>query len=143
MPASFQTAALILLGLSLMACSSGSPLSPDAQGGAPSGQSQARTPENAAFQLTRGQRFSVVLPSAGSGGYQWHLVDGHDVNVAKLAGTRVGTLPPDAMPGRFADEIFDFVAVASGQTTLTFAQYREWEGPSRAVETRRHVVTVR
>ncbi|MFP5503537.1 MAG: protease inhibitor I42 family protein [Candidatus Sericytochromatia bacterium] len=139
MSVTLQTAALILIGCSLLACSGGSPTQPDS----PGGQSQARTLEGAAFQVSPGERFSVVLPSAGAGGYQWHLAEGHDQSVARLQGTRVGALPPDVMPGRFADEIFDFVAAASGRTTLTFVQYREWEGPEKAVGTRTHVVTVR
>lgn len=143
MPVTLQTAALILIGCSLLACSGGSPTQPDSPGGTPAGQSQARTPEGAAFQVSQGERFSVILPSAGAGGYQWHLVEGYDEKVARPAGTRVGALPPEPMPGRFADEIFDFVAAASGRTTLTFAQYREWEGPEKAVGTRTHVVTVR
>ena len=138
-----QTAALILIGCSLLACSGGGPTQPNSPGGTPAGQSQSRTPEGAAFQVSPGERFSVVLPSAGAGGYQWHLAEGHDQSVARLQGTRVGALPPDAMPGRFADEIFDFVAAGSGKTTLTLVQYREWEGPEKAVGTRTHVVTVR
>ena len=83
------------------------------------------------------------LASAGGGGYEWHLEEGFDARVVNLKGQRVGELPANAPLGKFADEIFDFEAVGAGETTLVFTLYRGWEGPSRAVQTRRYPVTVR
>ena len=145
MPSLPYLASLLLAGASVVACS-GAPGSP-----APTETHKtmttpaahvALTPEHAAFSLTRGDDFSVGLASAAGGGYQWHLQEGFDARVVRLKGQRSGELPPNAPLGKFADEIFDFEAVGSGETTLVFTLYRVWEGPERAVQTRRHAVTV-
>jgi hypothetical protein len=100
------------------------------------------TPANQTFTITRGQTSSVGLPSAGDGGYQWHLEESYDRGVVRLKGQRSGEMPANAPTGRFADEIFDFEGLAPGRTTLVFSNYRSWEGPTRAVETRRYTITV-
>lgn len=135
-----------LAGSMLLACTNGNPLAsgdPEATRGASASEPLPQTPRNQAFTVRSGASFSVVLPSSGGGGYQWSLADeGFDSRVVRLKGKRTGALPAQPMPGKFADEIFDFEGVASGKTTLIFQLYREWEGPSRAVETRSHAVTV-
>ena len=75
--------------------------------------------------------------------YEWHLVEGFDSRVVRLKGQRRGEVPPGNLVGAVADEIYDFEAAGAGQTTLVFAQYRDWEGPTRAVETLRYPVTVK
>lgn len=141
---------LLFLGATLMACRGNVPPQPGLPGsgstggtGAPANQSATPTPVSVAFTPTVNQVFSVVLPSSGDGGYQWHLQEGADARVVKLKGQRTGTLPTNAAPGRFADEIFDFDALAAGKTTLVFINYRPWEGPAQAVETRRYEVNVK
>lgn len=139
MPTPLHLVPLLAASAVLIACNGAVP---------PSSPSSARTttqvtPNNKTFAIAARDRFSIVLPSAGSGGYQWHLSESADSRVVRLVGTRVGDLPKDAPLGRFADEIFDFEGVGAGTTTLVFLNYREWEGPSRAVETRTYPVTVR
>ena len=103
----------------------------------------AVTPQNQTFSLSRGQTFTIGLPSAGGGGYEWHLEETYDTRVVRLNDQRRGELPANSPLGKFADEIFDFEGLAPGQTTVVFSQYRAWEGPERAIETRRFPVTVR
>jgi predicted secreted protein len=147
MPSTFQLAAWLLVGASVMACSGRAPSQPTPDPAAKptpaANQAVTLTPQSYTFNVTRGQTFSVGLKSAGGGGYKWYLDEGFNKSVVRLKAQRVGELPADAALGKFADEIFDFEGVAPGEVTLTFAQYRPWEGPTRAVETRRYPVTVK
>jgi hypothetical protein len=136
-----QLTALLLVSASLMACSgrAAAILPPEENTVKPT----AVTPQNATFSVARGATVTVGLKSAGGGGYEWHLVEGFDSRVVRLKGQRRGEVPPGNLVGAFADEIYDFEATGAGQTTLVFAQYRDWEGPTRAVETLRYPVTVK
>ena len=145
MPSIVHLATWLLVGASVVACSgryAGSVVPAGNETAVPN-QPTAVTPQSQTFSLSRGQTFSIGMPSAGGGGYEWHLEETFDRRVVRLKGQRAGELPANAPLGKFADEIFDFEGLAPGQTTLVFSQYRSWEGPSRAVETRRFPVTVK
>jgi predicted secreted protein len=142
-----QLAAWLLIGASVMACSNrmpSAPANPQPQPGASAVPTQTTsvTPSDTPFTLNRGQTFTVGLKSSGDGGYQWHLVESYDTRVVRLKGQRTADLPQNAPLGKFADELYDFEGLAPGQTTLTFALYRSWEGPTKAAETRRYPVTI-
>jgi hypothetical protein len=135
-PAIFTT--LLLGSALLLACNS----SVATSNSVPKATSQV-TPTNKTLSVSRGETLSIVLPSAGAGGYQWHLVETYDARVVALKANRVGELPANSPPGKFADEIFDFQGLMAGDVSLTFLNYRSWEGPEQAVETRRYAVTVK
>lgn len=139
MSSRLAASSLIALTLLLGAACSGRPW-----GASPAEVPMAITPADHQFRPVRGETFSVVLKSAAAGGYQWHLVPGHDARVARLLNQRTGELPAAHPPlaGRFADEIFDFEAAGSGETTLEFRQYRAWEGPAPTNTTARFRVVV-
>jgi hypothetical protein len=138
-----KLAAWLLVGASLVACSSRAPLT-QTQSSVQTDSSGATavTAPNTPLTITRGGVASVGLPSAGGGGYAWHLETTFDSRLVRLKEKRYGEQPANAPLGKFADEIFDFEGLAAGTTTLVFSQYRDWEGPSRATETRRFPVTV-
>lgn len=138
-----KLAACLLTGAMLTACNAQNALqqSPATTNTQSTGATAVTAP-NTTLTITRGGTASVGLPSAAGGGYTWHLVQDFDTRLVRLKGQRAGTQPANAPLGKFADEIFDFEGLASGQTTLTFSQYRDWEGPTRATETRRFPVTV-
>jgi predicted secreted protein len=122
---------------------------PAAASPAPSGPVPAvaptLTPEQAPVEARVGGTFDVVLRGIPTTGYVWHLATGHDATVVAATGQRTveppATEPP--MVGRPTTEVFAFRAVAAGRTTLTFRQYRPWEGEGAAIETRRVEVTIR
>ena len=101
------------------------------------------TPQAASLTPARDQSFSVVLEGHAAGGYEWVLQEGYDTRVVKLKGKRIGELPAQPMPGVSASEIFDFQALSAGQTTLTYALIRSWEGAKADSELRKFTVTVR
>ena len=139
MPTPFQLLSLAAASAIMLACTGVTGTS----NAATRPTTQTVTPNNKTFTIARAETFTIVLPSAGAGGYQWHLADSVDKRVVRLKGTRVGELPANSPPGRFADEIFDFEGLAAGSTTIVLLNYRSWEGPSQAIETRTYPVTVR
>lgn len=136
-----QLTGLLLIAASVMACSGRSSTQLPTE--ETPVKSNAITPQNTTFSVTRGQTVTIGLKSAGGGGYAWHLVEGFDTRVVRLKGKRAGEVPPGNLLGAFADEIYDFEATGAGQTTLIFSQYRDWEGPTKSDETLRFPVTVK
>jgi predicted secreted protein len=145
MPSIAHLATWLLVGASLAGCSGARVMSiiPTGNETPVTNQPTAVTPQSQTFSISRGQTITIGLTSAGAGGYEWHLDEGFDTRVVRLKSKRAGELPANAPLGKFADEIFEFEGVAAGQATLSFSQYRSWEGPSRAVETRRYPVTIK
>lgn len=138
-------ALVVAAGLAVVACTDrgmpGASATPANLNGQPQPLSTV-TPANATMTVAKGQVLSVALPSAGDGGYAWHLETTYDTRLLAPKGERRGERPANAPLGKFADEIFDFQALAPGTTQLTFSQYRPWEGPQSATETRRIAVTI-
>jgi predicted secreted protein len=128
--------------LLLSACASVTPAS-QGNGGSPALNGQpvpnaqaTRTPSGARFRVKGQESFSVVFPGNPATGYEWFVKEGHDKQVVTLIGQRRGAPPAVMMPGApMADEIFDFKAQKPGETVLTFALYRSWEGPKQAIDT--------
>lgn len=144
MPSIVHLATWLLVGATLAGCSGRAVVTQPAGNETPvTNQPTAVTPQSQTFSVSRGQTITIGLTSAGGGGYEWHLDEGFDTRVVRLKSKRAGELPANAPLGKFADEIFEFEGVAAGQATLSFSQYRSWEGPSRAVESRRYPVTVK
>lgn len=137
-----KLAALFLAGATLSACNASSGIQTSGFGNQPSANASNLTPAGASFTVSMGQTFQVVLPSAGAGGYQWHLDSSYDTGVVAFVGEQAGSLPANPTPGQFAPEVFVFRGQASGATTLHFSQYRSWEGPSQANATAMHAVMV-
>lgn len=127
---------------SLLACSGRVDANPGA--GLKPAARMTPTPQAASLTATRDQGFTVVLEGLASAGYEWALQEGYDTRVVRPRGAkRYGELGANPLPGSSATEIFDFEALAAGQTTLIFVNKRPWEAPSREDETRRFSVTVR
>jgi inhibitor of cysteine peptidase len=76
--------------------------------------------------VTRGEEFIVTLESNPTTGYQWRLAQPLDEKVLKLikSNYQPDRLDLTGSPGR---ERWAFLAVSSGQATLSFEYVRPWE----------------
>lgn len=150
-----QSALPLVLTLGLAACaaplpggaSPGPTGSPEAAAStapteAPTAPPGTPTPEGAKVSVKVGERFSLRFASSGAGGYVWELDESTLGSAVKFVEKQSGPAPEPPVPGRFADEVFVFEGAAAGTATLRFRNYRSWEGPEAAIETREHVVTV-
>ena len=94
--------------------------------------------------LRAGEQSTVTLRGLGTAGYRWSAtVDNPDiVQVARVIATPAAG---DIQPGRSLDERFLLTALASGETSVRFAQARSFEPTKPPLATRevRVVVAVR
>ncbi|MEB3195686.1 MAG: protease inhibitor I42 family protein [Candidatus Sericytochromatia bacterium] len=114
----------------------------------PEGPASARPGQAApdlVISVQVGQTFNVTLVGIPTAGYRWELQAGFDPAVVKLLTRRLVERDPGQPPlvGGTTPEVFELQALAAGTTRLTFLNYRPWEGPQQAVETRVYEVTVR
>jgi predicted secreted protein len=94
--------------------------------------------------LRAGEQSTLTLPGLGTAGYRWSAtVDNPDiVQVARVIATPAAG---EVQPGRSLDERFLLTALASGETSVRFAQSRPFEPTRPPLATRqvRVVVSVR
>lgn len=94
------------------------------------------------FTVSKNVVFSVVLPGHATEGYKWVLATGFDPKVATSTGqSRPGTKPGSGI-GVSAPQVFDFTAVGTGQTTLSFDLVMPSDLKKASVENRKFGVNV-
>ena len=76
------------------------------------------------IKVKNGDTFSVVLPSNPTTGYSWQV--DFDFNYVQLTDSGYVTSNP-VLVGSSGNETFEFLAVKSGQTEITFSYLRPWE----------------
>jgi len=79
-----------------------------------------------AFDVAKGERFAVILPSNRTTGFQWQLGRPLDGNVVKLVGSEYRT-HENHVAGAAGSERWIFEAVAAGETTIVLHYVRPWE----------------
>ena len=76
------------------------------------------------IKVKNGDTFSVVLHSNPTTGYSWQV--DFDSNYVRLTDSGYVTSNP-ILIGSSGNETFEFLAVKSGQTEITFSYMRPWE----------------
>ncbi|NYT00309.1 MAG: protease inhibitor I42 family protein [Methanocellales archaeon] len=76
------------------------------------------------IKVKNGDTFSVVLPSNPTTGYRWEV--NFDFNYVQLTDSSYVTSNP-VLVGSSGNETFEFLAVKSGETEMTFYYSRPWE----------------
>ncbi|MFC1787103.1 protease inhibitor I42 family protein [Halobacteriota archaeon] len=76
------------------------------------------------IKVEKGDTFSVVLPSNPTTGYSWGV--DFDFNYVQLTDSGYVTSNP-VLVGSSGNETFEFLAVKSGTTEITFSYMRPWE----------------
>jgi hypothetical protein len=95
------------------------------------------------FTVSKNVVFSVVLPGHATEGYKWVLATGFDLKVASGTGqSRPGPKAAGAANGVSAAQVFDFTAVGTGQTTLSFDLVMPSDAQKASVENRKFSVNV-
>ena len=80
--------------------------------------------------LATGEEFEVRLAENASTGHQWHVVD---INHNIVEVVRDEPIPPaTAVPGATGAHVWVFRARADGQSPLSLAYRRSWEGDAPA-----------
>jgi inhibitor of cysteine peptidase len=69
-----------------------------------------------------GEEFDLVLPSNPSTGYHWELVEELDENIVQLVGQDYIAEQP-VVPGSGGVDVWAFLAVNAGDTTIMFGYY--------------------
>lgn len=75
------------------------------------------------IKTEKGDKFFIVLASNPTTGYQWELE--FDSNHIQLLETEYIPHEPDRIGGG-GDETFEFLALKSGKTEITFSYLRPW-----------------
>jgi len=83
--------------------------------------------EDTAIETRNGDDFFVVLDSNPTTGYGWQL--DFDSSFIQLVDRKYVSRSQEALPvpGAGGDEAFNFLALKSGKTEITFSYLREWE----------------
>jgi inhibitor of cysteine peptidase len=100
---------------------------------------QSAPEQNTSQTVTVRQEFSVTLPSNPSTGFGWKVA-GYDREFLQLLRQRYQK-PEQPRPGAGGQELFDFLPLKCGTTTIVFHYQRPFE--KQAVRELRHTVVIR
>jgi inhibitor of cysteine peptidase len=92
--------------------------------------------------VTVGRRFSLVLASNPTTGYQWQLAAAPDPAIATLV-TNEYLPPAGALIGAGGDEKWTFRAVGAGRATISLIYVRPWEKDAEPARRETFTVEVR
>jgi inhibitor of cysteine peptidase len=107
---------------------------------APTPQPAQPAPENNTSQtVTVRQEFSVTLPSNPSTGFGWKVAS-YDREFLQLVRNRYQK-PAQPRPGAGGQELFDFLPLKSGSTTIVFHYQRPFE--KQVARELRHTVVIK
>ncbi len=96
----------------------------------------------AGFELVKGERFAVTLPSNRTTGYQWQLGRPLDERVVKLIGSEYRA-PDSRQPGAGGSEVWIFEARGPGEATIILHYVRPWEKSAPPARTDTFTLLVR
>lgn len=77
------------------------------------------------IEIKKGESFSVVLEANPTTGYQWEL--DFDPDYIQLIDREYAPSSPREVVGAGGQETFNFLALKSGKTEITFSYLRPWE----------------
>jgi len=96
----------------------------------------------AAFDVVRGERFAVTLPSNRTTGFHWQLGRPLDGNVVKLVGAEYRT-HDSRVEGAGGSETWIFEAAGAGEATVVLHYVRPWEKSAQPARVSTFSVLVR
>ncbi len=79
------------------------------------------------IEVGKGDTFYIVLDSNPTTGYQWELAGPFDDKVLSLEGSRYEAPQDTTVMGAGGKEYWEFDAVGSGSTEVSFRYVRSWE----------------
>jgi len=77
------------------------------------------------IKIKNGESFSVILESNPTTGYMWETE--YDKNYIQFIDRRFVLSSDEQVVGAGGSEIFNFVAIKSGETEIVFSYLRSWE----------------
>lgn len=99
------------------------------------------------IEVEEGYRFSVVLESDPTAGYQWELAEPPDRNTLSLASVtfeaKGGSAEGKGTGGAPGEEVWTFEALHPGEAELIFAYRRPWEREAAPEESKTFKVEVK
>ena len=76
-----------------------------------------------------GEQLTVALTSHGDGGFSdWTIASAPDSRILASTSSEHQPPPPGAGVGNFGTDVFDFQAVAAGNTSVVATAARSWSG---------------
>ena len=85
------------------------------------------------IEVTKGEKFAVVLESNHSAGLKWELGESLDNKLLTLLGTDF-VQPYETLPNAAGKETWTFEAIGSGVTTLKFNYVYSWQSEAKPLE---------
>ncbi len=88
----------------------------------------------------KGEKFLVVLDSNPTTGYSWEV--SLDSNYVQLDDRNFASEASEGMVGAGGEETFNFTALESGNTEITFSYLRSWEKDVEPVEKKMYNIII-
>ena len=135
----------LVIGLSLVGCGKVSEPTKTTLPGGGSGQIVTQAENNSKLTVAPGERFAVRLASQAGTGYTWDFVTEPDTAVIKLVSTTTEEAAASPTPAVGGSEtmIWEFEAVAAGQSEIQLHYVRLFEGIDPATQTFTLPVTIK
>ena len=92
------------------------------------------------LETKKDDNFSVILEANPTTGYQWAI--DFEADYLQLV-DREYTPASSELIGGGGDEIFNFLALKSGQTEITFSYLRPWEEDKPAIEEKIYQIIIK
>jgi len=100
--------------------------------------------------VKRGSKFSITLSVYPSNGYGWdESFNAEHFQLLRKEFVPYNTpsdlnydIPPEIVPCRSEKEIFEFLALKSGETEITFSYRRSWEKDKQPLDNKTFVIKV-
>ena len=97
-------------------------------------------PEETSIEIENGDNFSVILEANPTTGYQWEIY--FEADYIQLVDKEY-TPASSELIGGGGDEVFNFLALKSGQAEITFSYLRSWEKDTPAIEEKIYQIIIK
>lgn len=92
-------------------------------------------------EVNNGEKFSISLESNPTTGYSWEV--DFDSTAIELIDNKYTSDSQEEVVGAGGTETFEFLALQSGETQITFSYLRPWEKDKEPIETKVYNISIK